>query len=258
VVVKNYKLYKNFLRRRRELAEKSFYKAVDSLQQFLGEAGLKNVPYWCLTEFSIFKDWKKGKVESYDVWDKMDNLNLEVAARNKIMGRVKKYLDTYYLEKGERDPVIESRINFALKELENKCLPDYIKYLTIAHKYFEKLVEIDYVQVPILHAKNNKNGDLTHREITLNQAINYIKYNKLKENSDSSYITNKYVLTFEKHVDVNKSREQTRVKTLEWFLAPNGYIEKLINIFNIRHNINIGNHKTFYNNIGESLKGGGE
>lgn len=233
----------------------SFWRIVDDLEQFLGEKGIDDIPAWDLTPFSVLKEWHKGKHSSYETWEKLESIDLEKSAYNKVVSKVGKYYERY-LDKKDRNPEVLHKLRISVDKLKTETMPIYLRYLKGSHKYLEKLYEVDEKQLPVLHGRVDRSGKYNWREITLNQAVNYIKYNKIAKDCDEKYLMHHNTLTFEKHFIKDESQNgNTQVKETNWFIATDPYIKTLSQLFRVNTKVSMSvSNASFYETIEKSLE----
>lgn len=238
--------------RRRRMIEDSYYDIVDTLEREVMSNGyVVDIREFDLSEFSVIEGWNRGAISSAEALERFNKMgDLERVAIDKVCKRLYKFAEDQKLDALTHNTVME-----AIEELTLKVVPSYLVYLKTFKFYLVKLSEIDSTQVLLIHGRTINGGSCQVRNITLNQAIRYIKSNGLAKR-DLKYKMCKYTVSFENQ---KLDKGVLRSAAIDWFVCPDPYRKIICDLFDINSNHVMGttkeSHLEFYKDIEKVVKG---
>jgi hypothetical protein len=220
-------LYQRFLKRKFDSIEAQYYAIVDELTQVLGdldEPGI--VPQdFTLSEYTFIHQWEDGLISSAKVYEIMDKMNIEHAAKAKITKRLQNYMFKY--------EVLTPYIKPVIAKLDGECMDEMIVYLTIMRRFFKKMADIDEKQIKMSWVqqffKKDKGPEIVSEEMTLNQTIHHIDA-FIHESSGQRFHLRDQVIVFDEEVGVDD-------RAIHWIFGPRTYIELLRVLFNVKDDL---------------------
>lgn len=216
--------YQRWLKKKFEAIEALYYSRVDELTQTIGDLDLPGVQQedFTITQFSFIDQWENGLISSERVYEIMEMMNIEQAAKSKITKRLQNYMFKY--------GVLSEHIKPVVAELNDECVELMMQYLDMMKRFFQKMSEVDDEQLPISWVqqffKKDKGVEIVTEEMSLNQTIRHIGA-FLHETSSQRFHLTDQVIVFDEEVGHED-------RTIHWIFAPRTYIELLRVLFNVK------------------------
>lgn len=233
---KNSKLWKKLLRKKLLKVEFDYKNTTDAIKGFIGHKEAKELFFEpSISEPKILYDWKVGNLSSREAYNIMNKTDLEKIAGRKILRPVTKLNDNY-INRNYKKVFIEGRINYIKKTI----MQDYMGYLLSSKKYLKYLADIEdeYEVCKIVHGKHyHVTNNFKWRELTLNQAIRYIKYEKLISKTDEKYKENDMMIRFTKRSNISNIKNPIYS---EWFLGTKQQASIIAGLYNVYTKIDRG------------------
>jgi hypothetical protein len=233
-------MFINGLRRTQEFMKKKYLSAeakycdiIDDLTEKLNDMDIKDTPDLSFKGFDFIEDWENGTVSSAHVNSILEKINPTEVAHKQITRRL-----TSYMFQNEQSA---EYIKGLLPLLKTTVCPVYESYLKFMKIYFRKVASLDAEQelVTWLEVVVDKDNSLATyiRDVTLNQVIRQLDAYFLND-LDDSYFFNKNVIAI--HENVGRGE-----RTTHWLFAPNAYIEKLKEMYDIDKELDIEGDESY-------------
>lgn len=240
----NFETMGKLISKKRIKIEKSYYRIVDDLEQVLGNHNV-SPPNLNIKEFSLFSKWYRGEVSTSQVVKKLNKLDAEKIAENKIV----KKLHNFSEGMGRQVPLVENKVRLSVYDLRRDVLPEYVSYINWSKQYFELLEDVDKSQIKIVKGLSKDGKNYSWEEMPLNQAIKYAKNNLSL--AQLKYVLNDYMIAFETF-----DKDKKDPKSIDWFLCPGEYVKVFCRALGITSKCYFGSDdKIFYKHIGNFING---
>jgi len=220
-------LYQRWLQNKFKSIERVYYAHVDELTQQIGDLDLPGVKTddFTLREFSFISEWENGMIPSSKVYDVMQMMNVEQAAKSKITKRLQNYMFKY--------DVLTEKIKPIIADLDADCVPLMMEYIVMMRRMFKKMAEVDNQQIQISWVqqffKKDKNDELVSEEMTLNQTIHHIA-TYIHRTAGQRFHLNNQIIVFDEEIGTDD-------RAIHWIFAPRQYIELIRVLFNVREDL---------------------
>lgn len=236
--------YQHFTRRKLQEVENLYYPLVDELKKKLidiGEVPEKFIPDFNLYTFSFIKEWQTGLVNTEFVLALLKSMNFSNVAEKQLTRRLTNFIH----DKEQNSLKTCDYVREVRNQLIEKAVPVYVKYLEMLTKYFQKMYEIDQLQVKVTWLEQvwRSNGEVraSVRDMPLNQVYRDLMSNVAPHNSHK-YFVGKHVVVFDEELGENDS-------AIHWLFAPQSYIEQLKKSFQIVEEMSIHEEKAYIKKI---------
>lgn len=220
-------LYQKWLSKTFQEIELNYYREIDELTQKLNDIDLPRnttIPDFTLREFNFITQWEQGLLSSGDVCDVFDKIDVHQAARGRLTKRLLNFM--------MNNETLADYVKPVITAVENSCLETMEKYITMMHRYFTKMDEIDQDQIQITWVEQifqHSDMRLRHIDMPLNQAIKHIEAFILKDLNQKFYIQDQIVV-----FDEDLGQED---RVIHWIFGPRTYVELIKALFEIRETL---------------------
>lgn len=236
--------YQHFTRKKLQEVENLYYPLVDELEQKLAdinEVPEKFIPDFTLYTFSFVKEWQAGLVNTEFVLALLKSMNFQNVAEKQLTRRL-----TNFIHDKETNCVKTcDYVKEVRKQLIEKAVPAYVVYLGMLTKYFEKMYEIDQLQVKVTWLEQifHSNGEVRSsvRDLSLNQVYRDLLSN-VTPNGSHKYFVGKNVVVFDEDLTEKDA-------AVHWLFAPQSYIEQLKKSFNVVEEMSLLEEKAYIQKI---------
>lgn len=237
--------YQHFTRRKLQETENMYYPLIDAMMEKiidLEEVDKKMVPDFDLYNFSFIVEWQTGLVSTRFVLDLLKGMDHKNIAEKQLTRR----LTNFIKDKEMSCPRTCDYVREVRKQLLEKAVPIYVRYLELLTKYFDKMYEIDAAQIPVTWLEEtwrHKSGEATSsvREMSFNQVYRDIQANVIP-NSTHRYFVGKNLIVFDETVSED-------ITFLHWIFLPESYAAQLKKLFDITEEMPIKDEKPYIQKI---------
>lgn len=221
-------LYQRWLKKKFQEIENVYYAQVDELTRFIHDLELPEdiQPMdFTLSQYQFVQDWEDGLIPSAEVYRIMCVMDIENAAKNKIIKRLANY--------ATNNEVLAKYFKPTIEELNKDCMDMMVEYLTMMKRAFKKMAEIDDSQIRVTWVqqffKKDQPDELVHEEMTLNQTIHHIA-SFIDKTAGQRFHLKDQIIVFDEEIGHED-------RAVHWLFAPRQYIELIRVLFRVKESL---------------------
>ncbi len=234
--------YQSTLRKKYLRIDGLYYDIIDHLKEQIKDFEFgdefKRNPNFNLTDYTFLDDWESGLISSDEVfniiskWDIVDVANLSTTRR----------LRNYKVLAAETRFVVDE----SLEKIRQVIIPEYIAYLNLMKRFFQKAVECDQQQVKVtwMEVTVTKEDSISKSttELTLNQTVRQVDA-YVKRHIQNAYYLGKNAIMIHEHKD-DKGTARSH-----WLFAPESYINLMKKKYNIDDELDDSDDKNYLKDL---------
>lgn len=218
-------LYQRWLQKKYSAIEKIYYEHIDELVRYISDLDIDvkfDASDFELTEYSFIEAWQNGLLTSRRVYEIMEMMDIEQAAKAKITKRLQNHMFAH--------ETLGNYIKPTLTQLDTQCMDLMVEYLTMLRRTFKKMAEIDDEQIKVTWVqqffKASKADEIVTEEMTLNQTIHHIA-TFIDRSAGQRFHLKDQIIVFDEEVGHED-------RAVHWLFAPRQYIELLRVLFRVK------------------------